>query len=242
MSYYYGGWGSYKQPTIAELRSKSDRLIRARRKAGVDMHPVPAVNGNKIAKSWWGNAWCTNLERYADFANRIGRGKKYVKSGAVVDLDIQPGEVNAEVIGSGNSIYRVVVEIDPIPAENKKAILDRCVNRIDNVDELLKGKFPEDMQELFTAHNGLFPSPREIRLGCTCPDSAVMCKHVAATLYGIGVRFDEDPLLFFKLRGIEADDLVRKALDGRIESMLANAHKPSERIMDDASLHEVFGL
>lgn len=82
----------------------------------------------------------------------------------------------------------------------------------------------------------------KIHFDCSCPDWADMCKHVAAVLYGIGSRFDKDPLLFFKLRGVDTDRLIGSAIKDRIESMIENATRPSPRIMDDGDVAAVFGM
>lgn len=238
----YWGYGFPKQPTMAELKAKAARVVQRERNLGHDMRPVGPLSGRKVAKSWWGAAWCDNLERYADFANRIDRGKRYVRAGAVVDLDIMEGRIEAEVLGSGSSIYLVDVDIEPLHAKAKDKILQQCANQVDSLEALLDGEFPEELQDLFTAKDGLFPSPKKIRFSCSCPDSARMCKHVAAALYGIGARLDDDPLLFFQLRGIDPNDLVKQAVSNRVESMLKNADKPSDRVMGEESLHEIFGL
>jgi uncharacterized Zn finger protein len=104
-----------------------------------------------------------------------------------------------------------------------------CAGKFDSLPDLLAGKFPKALDEVFTAQGkGLFPSPDEIHLGCSCPDWAVMCKHVAATLYGIGARLDEDPGLFFALRKVKMEDLVSEAVTETTAQLLRRAnHKKS---------------
>ena len=110
------------------------------------------------------------------------------------------------------------------------------------MEELLNGNFPEEMQELFQGKGGLFPTPSEISFNCSCPDWALMCKHVAATLYGVGARLDVNPLLFFELRGIDIGHFIDVTIANRVESMLANEGKPSNRIMEDEDLTALFGV
>ena len=99
------------------------------------------------------------------------------------------------------------------------------------------------MKELFTGVNGLFPKSSEISFSCSCPDWALMCKHVAAALYGVGVRLDENPALFFELRGIDIDKFIDVALENRVEIMLENAKRPSDRIIaDDVDVNKLFGV
>ena len=88
----------------------------------------------------------------------------------------------------------------------------------------------------------LFPSPKEIKFRCSCPDYAYMCKHVAATLYAIGARFDQDPTLFFSLRGVDFSVLIKKSIDEKMKSLLKNARKKSPRIIKDADIGDLFGL
>lgn len=242
MSYRYGGWG-YRQPTVAELKADAAREIARAASRGEHWEPVAAASGRgPLASSWWGRAWCDNLERYADFANRIDRGRRYVRAGAVLDLHIEKGVVTAKVMGSRGVPYEVEVKIEPLPERRATELMDRCGQKVKDLDTLVRGEFPEELKGVFFEKNGLFPSPSEIDFGCSCPDWAYMCKHVASVLYGIGVRFDQDPLLFFQLRGIDPNMLIDAAVQNRLESMLENADRPSRRIMDDSSWHDLFGL
>ena len=201
-----------------------------------------SISGRAIAKSWWGKAWCDNLEHYADFASRLERGKRYVRTGTVIDLKIQKGKIIARVQGTRKTPYRVEIRISPLTEKKCEAILERC-GKIETLERLLSGDFPDDMKELFQGEDGLFPQPSEISFQCSCPDWALMCKHVAAALYGVGARLDTNPALFFELRGIEIGRFVDVALANRVERMLENAQKPSARIMDDEeAAQKLFGV
>ncbi len=198
--------------------------------------------GRKMAESWWGRSWDSNLESYADYENRIARGRSYLRNGAVRGIDIKEGVVTASVKGSRPRPYNVKIDITPLSEGRKKDIVTRCSNRIENLDSLVSGDLPNDVADIFMAKDGLFPSPREIMFHCSCPDSAYMCKHVAAVLYGIGVVFDRDPLLFFSLRGIDVETLVRSSVEERTERMLKNADKRTSRMLDDEDLTKLFGV
>lgn len=240
-SSYYGG---YSQPTVSELQRNSKRSTLRETKKGTKLEPV-IIEGRNICKSWWGVAWCDNLERYADYEYRLERGRRYVRNGTVVDLKIDKGIVKAMVQGSRPSPYKVEIEIDPVSKEKMDAILNKCTERVESIDMLLKGDISEEMKDIFLQKSeGLFPSSEEIHFSCSCPDWAYMCKHVAAVLYGIGARFDNDPMLFFTLRGIDSSQFVAATIDNYVGSMLKNARKVSKRIMqeDDASLHDLFGI
>lgn len=231
----------YPQPTENEIRSNAARTARKASGKGQILHPVVLI-GRTIAKSWWGKAWCQNLEQYADFETRLPRGQKYVRSGAVVDLDIQKGKISARVQGTRKTPYKIEIRISPLSQQRCDEIMDRCTARVDTLENLLKGSFPESMKDVFLGEGGLFPTPREISFSCSCPDWAVMCKHVAAALYGVGARLDEDPTLFFSLRGIDTSRFVDVVIANRVEAMLSNVNRPSERILQDADLTALFGV
>ena len=113
---------------------------------------------------------------------------------------------------------------------------------MESLETLVKGEFPEELKTVFTSDGGLFPTPREISFSCSCPDWALMCKHVAAVMYGIGIRFDENPFFFFQLRGIDVDRFIDVALESSVEKMLTNADCVSDRIMNDMDAAELFGV
>lgn len=241
MSRYWNEDSYFHQPTTQELQRSAATSQKKAKDKGQAWEPV-IVQGRTIAKSWWGKAWCDNLERYADYGNRLDRGKRYVRSGAVVDLQIQAGTILARVQGSRKTPYKVEVRITPVSEERCQRIIQCCNRKVENLEKLLSGNFPEDLKELFTGRDGLFPSPREISFTCSCPDWALMCKHVAATLYGIGTRLDEAPALFFQLRGIDMEQFIDVALANKVEAMLANAEKPSDRILTGQDVEALFGV
>ena len=222
---------TFAQPSESLLKKNLKESVKKQKEKGNKLEPV-VISGRAIAKSWWGKAWCDNLEHYADFASRLERGKRYVRTGTVIDLKIQKGKIIARVQGTRKTPYRVEIRISPLTEQKCEAILDRC-GKIETLERLLSGDFPDEMKELFQGEDGLFPQPSEISFQCSCPDWALMCKHVAAALYGVGARLDMNPALFFELRGIEIGRFVDVALANRVERMLENAQKPSARIMDD---------
>jgi len=239
----YWSQETFQQPSVSELRHRAESSLKSAKKKGQVFEPVIPENGSReICQSWWGRAWCKNLERYADFRSRIERGKRYVRSGTVVDLKIRGGRVEARVQGSRKIPYRVSIRISPLSEEKCQAIIARCGQQIDSLEKLIYGEFPEDLKELFLEENGLFPSPIEISFDCSCPDWALMCKHVAAAMYAIGVRLDENPFYFFMLRGIDIDRFIDVTLENKVEEMLSNADHQTARMIDQADLTELFGI
>lgn len=235
-------WGYYAYVPVAKKKQDAAKALEKLKKKRPDIRPV-VIEGNKVAKTWWGVAWNKNLESYADYANRIGRGRAYVRNGFVLDLQIDSGSVTAIVAGSGRNPYNVKITIDALSKDKWNRITEICGRSIAGIDQLVQGKFPKELETLFTQKGeGLFPAPKEIKLSCDCPDWAVMCKHVAAVLYGIGARFDEDPTLFFKLRNIEIEELIKKSIEEKMENMLKNSGKKTRRVIKDADIGGLFGI
>lgn len=241
MSKYWDVSTQYSQISVGELRAKAGSSATKARRSGQEYEPVTVV-GRQICKSWWGQAWCSNLEQYADYASRIDRGKRYVRSGAVIDLKIKDGRIEARVQGSRKVPYKVEIRISPLSEERCQVVIEKCGRKIQNMEALIEGAFPDDLKELFTGDGGLFPNPKEISFQCSCPDWALMCKHVAAAMYAIGVRVDENPFWFFRLRGIDVDRFLNVALANKVESMLANAELPSRRILEGEDVLGLFGV
>ena len=233
---------TFAQPTVQELRMRAENSMKSARRKGQVYEPVIPGKGREICQSWWGKAWCANLERYADFENRIERGKRYVRTGTVVDLRIHGGHVEARVQGSRKIPYKVSIRISPLSEEKCQRIIQRCGNKIESLEKLIAGEFPEELKELFLEKDGLFPNPIEISFDCSCPDWALMCKHVAAAMYAIGVRLDENPFYFFALRGIDVDRFIDVTLENKVEEMLQNADQVTPRVIGDADLTALFGL
>jgi uncharacterized Zn finger protein len=219
---------------VAKRRQEAARQA-AKQAKGRKVAPV-VIEGRTIARSFWGKAWCDNLESYSDYANRMPRGRTYVRNGSVVDLHIEAGKVTAVV--SGSEVYRVTIEIARLEEKRWRALIKSCAGQVGSVVELLRGTFSNQvMQILATPNTGLFPAPREIQLSCTCPDWASMCKHVAAALYGVGARLDEAPEIFFTLRQRDQAELVSAATTaGTI------ARAPGKKAIAADRLADVFGI
>ena len=231
----YYQWRPYV--SVAERRRAAEREIQKLKKKGHPVAPV-VIDGRLIARTFWGKAWCDNLERYSDYSNRLPRGRTYVRNGSVIDLQIAPGEVNAMV--SGSAIYRVAVKVSAVPKARWTSICTDCAGAIDSLVELLQGRFSKGvMERICQQKTGLFPAPAEIQFSCSCPDWASMCKHVAAVLYGSGARLDEQPELLFKLRKVDEKDLIAKAGKGLPLSKKGPAR---DKVLTADGLSELFGL
>ncbi|MBN1844647.1 MAG: SWIM zinc finger family protein [Sedimentisphaerales bacterium] len=234
MSWYYG-WRPYVP--VAVRRARALKKMEKLRKKGLDIQPVE-IEGRKIARTFWGKAWCDHLESFSDYENRLPRGRTYVRNGSVCHLNIAKGEIDAMV--SGSELYKVKVAIKTLARKKWNKVKERCAGQIGSLIELLQGRLCENVMAIVTNRNqGLFPSPREISLRCSCPDWAVMCKHVAAVLYGVAARLDERPELLFLLRGVDHEELISAEVD--VATAVQGAKGGRRRIADDA-LADVFGI
>jgi hypothetical protein len=216
-------------------RQQLARVLKAAKRAP---EPVLLTAGRRqVASTFWGKSWCANLERYADFANRLPRGRTYVRNGSVLDLAIGKGTVEAYVAGS--ELYTVTLGIRPLSRARWRRVVSRCTGRIGSLVGLLRGELSDDvLAVLCDAEDGLFPEPREMSLACSCPDWAAVCKHVAAVLYGVGVRLDQKPELFFVLRQVDQGDLISSATSGVVSRPRAGGARP----LAAGTLADVFGI
>jgi len=228
--------------SVAEKKAEAAAKLKALQKKNPGIRPV-VLASQSLARTWWGKAWNRNLERYADYHNRIGRGRSYLRHGAVLDLQILPGEVRALVQGSRAEPYTVTASIQAIAKRRWTEITGECRGQLDSLPLLLAGKIPTALQEVFMREGaGLFPTPKEIAFSCSCPDWATMCKHVAAVLCGVGARLDEEPALFFTLRKVEVGELITAAVRETTDHLLTREVVPSARIIGDGDLAGLFGI
>jgi uncharacterized Zn finger protein len=208
------------------------------RKKGLCIRPVK-IEGRQIAQSFWGQAWCDHLEKFSDYENRLPRGRAYIRNGSVCHLEIAEGAIRAMV--SGTELYEVSIEIKKLAPKKWKDIKKRCAGQIGSLLELLQGRLSKSVMTVVADRdNGLFPHPKEISLHCSCPDWAVMCKHVAAVMYGVGARLDEQPDLLFLLRGVDHEELI-SAEAGFAELSNASTSEGHPRIAE-SDLSHLFGI
>ncbi len=230
-------WYSYKPyVTVAARRAQAKKEMQKFRKKGEKIQPIE-INGRIIARTFWGKAWCVHLEKFSDYANRLPRGRSYVRNGSVCHLEIKTGEIKAIV--SGSELYHIDITIRKLPDKKWREIKKQCSGKIGSLLELLQGKLSSAVMAVVTnTENGLFPSTREIKLNCDCPDWADLCKHLAAVLYGIGARLDEAPELLFLLRGLDHSELIETGIDMR----LTQGPGTTNRRLASNDLSSIFGI
>ncbi|MHB8877797.1 MAG: SWIM zinc finger family protein [Myxococcaceae bacterium] len=221
---------------VAERRRRAQKKIAELKKRGKKVCPV-VIEGRVIAGTVWGKAWCDHLEAYSDFESRLPRGRSYARNGSVIDLQLETGKLTAMV--SGSEIYDIDIEIGALPRARWSALVKECAGKIDSVVELLTGKLSGGVMEVLCRKGtGLFPSPKEISMSCSCPDGAYLCKHLAAVLYGVGARLDHEPELLFVLRGVDGADLVGAAGKG---GMIGKKAK-GKHTLEAEGLAGIFGI
>ncbi|MGH7435443.1 MAG: hypothetical protein ACRENE_07195 [Polyangiaceae bacterium] len=221
--------------SASEKRRRAAREVAKRKKKGLAVEPV-TIAGRAIASTFWGKGWCDHLESYSDYANRLPRGRTYVRNGSVLHLGVGPGRIDALVQGS--ELYEVSVDVTPLAKPRWKGVVSACAGQIDSLVELLQGKLSRGVMRVVSdRERGLFPAPSQIQMKCSCPDWAEMCKHVAAVLYGIGARLDERPDLLFTLRKVDHLELLSAG------AKTSGARRPSDaRSIDASDLGSVFGI
>jgi uncharacterized Zn finger protein len=231
-------WFEYKPYVpVAQRRREAEAKARKMSKNGKPLAPVK-IAGRAIAATFWGKAWCDNLEAYSDYANRLPRGRTYVRNGSVIDLQISAGKVTALV--SGSELYKISISIEKLSASRWTQLKTTAAGKITNLLDLLQGRLSKEiLADISARDTGLFPAPAEIKLDCSCPDWADMCKHVAAALYGIGARLDAHPELFFTLRGVDMQELISAASKTATTSLTGKAKK---RTLVEADLGDIFGV
>jgi uncharacterized Zn finger protein len=219
---------------VAQRRANAARQVTKLVKKGTAVEPV-TLQGRQIARTFWGQAWCRHLESFSDFSNRLPRGRSYVRNGSVCHLTVAKGQIEALV--SGSSLYRVTIAIKTLKRDAWADLKRRCAGQIASLLDLLQGRLSDGVMAVVTDRaRGLFPQPGEISMQCSCPDWAVMCKHVAAVLYGVGARLDAAPALLFALRGVDHGELVQ------VETAALTAGKAKGLRLRTDDLGEMFGI
>ena len=234
-------WRYTRKPSVLEQRERARRegkqLERKAAKSGRKPSPV-VIEGRAIARSFWGKAWCENLEAYRDYEYRLPRGRSYVRNGAVLDLQVGAGRIAALVAGSRPRPYEVEIKITPLAQAHWARLKSRCAGQIGSLIELLEGRLSDRVMSIVTdREQGLFPRPKEIEMSCSCPDWATMCKHVAAVMYGVGARLDTQPQLLFTLRNVEHGELIGAATEFEVPKRDAQ-----RKTIEEADLAGVFGI
>lgn len=227
--------------SVAEKKAKAEKLIKKLSKKE-SVEPLLYYNVKK-EKAWWATKWEENILSYSDYENRISRGKAYVKNGFVIDFKISEGEIEALVMGSKSKPYKVNVNVNKLSLKNEKLLTEIIKGKISSLESFIKGDFPKELEDILVdSKYGLFPKPNEIKFSCSCPDGANMCKHVAAVLFGVSSKLTENPLLFFVLRGIDVNELIKTTVDETVEKLLENTSVDTSRLVSEDEALDLFNV
>lgn len=233
MGYYR--WRPYV--TVERRKANALKKIEKLKKKNKKIQPIK-ITTRKIATTFWGKSWCDHIESFSDYDNRLPRGRSYVRNGSVCHLEIKEKEIKAMVAGS--ELYNIKIKIDPLSKAKWEAIKKMCLGKIGSILDLLQGKLSDGVMDIVCdRETGLFPLSHEIKLSCSCPDWADMCKHIAAVLYGVGSRLDQDPAQLFLLRQVNYEELID------ISSAVIDATKKSKKKtihLEDSALSNIFNI
>lgn len=164
-----------------------------------------------FAKNWWAQRWIAALERLVD-SGRLTRGRSYARKGQVLSIDETRDGIAARVQGSRSTPYKISIKINHLSDAEWDKVIDALAEQAIFTAQLLAGEMPQDIEQAFEqAKVSLFPSKRgDLTTDCSCPDYSNPCKHIAATHYILGERFDEDPFLIFRLRGRTQEQVMQE--------------------------------
>lgn len=158
----------------------------------------------QYGKTWWGQQWLNSLSKI-DNSNRLPRGKTYANNGAVKNIEIETNAISAQVQGSASRPYKVMVSVPIFTSSQKQALLEAILGNPTLLAKLLNRELPQELNKFAEEKNiPLFPkSWRDFPMKCSCPDSAVPCKHLAAVIYIIAKEIDKNPFLVFQLHDFD---------------------------------------
>ena len=193
-------------------------------------------------KTWWGQQWLNALTSI-DMANRLPRGKTYANKGAVQGLTISQNQFSASVKGSAPRPYKIKLSVPLFTEQEKETLLTEIRENPATLAQLLNRQLPPELTEFADKRNiQLFPrSFRDLVMGCSCPDAAVPCKHLAAVVYVIANEIDRNPFLVFQVKGLDILAELQKGqtdiIGGTMSSVLSFKDLGTDDLPDDEDWH-----
>ena len=182
----------------------------------------PKIGGRNDGLPPWSSWW---------ILARLTRGRTYARKGQVLSIEETKDGIAARVQGSRKTPYKISIQIAPLTDAEWEKVIDALAEQAIFTAQLLAGEMPQDIEQAFDAAQvSLLPSRRaDLKTDCSCPDYANPCKHIAATHYILGERFDEDPFLIFRLRGRTQEQVMaalRQRRAGETDSTEEEAEEP----------------
>ena len=160
----------------------------------------------------WADRWRRVLDAAGpSAARRIQRGQAVARRGGVSDLDLRVGEVRGSVAEARSHPYQVSISWDPAPRERWDAAAEQLRRELRFTAALLDGELPDDLADaLGEVGVRLLPPFSALRLSCSCPERAAVCRHVAAVHDAASVLIGRDPVLLLRLAGRDHAVLLRE--------------------------------
>lgn len=197
--------------------------------------PIPVEDGIKartkrgqFGEHWWSRRWVEVLESFGN-RKRLGRGRTYARKGQVMNIDLQPGLVTAQVQGSRRTPYEVRIEIAPLSDAQWEQAIEALAAQAFFAARLLGGELPPDVEDVFEAAGAsLLPTSDDVEMSCSCPDWANPCKHIAAVYYLLAESFDRDPFHTFTLRGRTREQVMEALRERRVTATSADENLAPE--------------
>lgn len=216
-------WNRRGQRGRNQENLRRDRQTDGRYSLAVPSTPIPTNKGIKarsqrgtFSKNWWARRWIEAMELLVD-PNRLQRGRSYARQGQVLSIEETQNGVEARVQGSRPQPYKVTMQLTPLTDHQWDLVVNALAEQALFTAKLLAGEMPENIEDAFlSAGVSLFPDQTgDLFTSCSCPDWANPCKHVAATHYILGDRFDDDPFLLFRMRGRDQEQILQALRERR---------------------------
>jgi uncharacterized Zn finger protein len=169
----------------------------------------------KYGKTYWGSQFLNALLNI-DYSNRLPRGRSYASKGSVRSIIFDNNKINAKVKGSRPKPYYIQIVVPKFSDSQKNDLMDVIQNDSTILANLLNRQLPNNLLQIADAKMiKIFPRQwKDFDMYCSCPDSAVPCKHLAAVIYLIAGEIDLNPFKVLELRGLNVlNELTKRGLE-----------------------------
>lgn len=216
-------------------RPQQDNVIYANfgRKTRVDTpdmsHTAPAPPGMATAATWLLNAVTAQTDQ-----GRITRGRSYARNGNVLGVDIQQGRIHADVAGSQNEPFHVSLQLPYRNGDDLSEVTAGLAEATNGLKQAQAGDIDEELLEILLTAPG-----EDIRCYCDCPDSASACKHAVAVAEVAATKMDADPMMVFRLRGLDLVQLEKAVSEQAAVLGQDSAYSSDERFWNGRELPDL---
>lgn len=200
--------------------------------------PRKVRSGVKLPKAedalsaWASQRWFRITEAAAS-PPALAEGLEYARLGQTKSLTLSPGRIAALVQGRMPWAYKVQINLPVFSAEQWERVTEEMSSQARYHAMLLGNALPPDIEDLF-APSGLrlFPvQVSDISTSCDCADGGAWCKHVCCVMALVAHRLASEPLVVFRLRGMD---------EGEVLEGLRNLRSTVERTQESGLLAPVY--